>query len=449
MALELVQTVTVGSGGAASIEFTNIPQTGKDLLVLFSLRITNSTGLDWSAIRFNSDTGSNYSGILLRGDGSAVSSLTGATTRLTSGAIVSGSETANTFSNNSVYVSNYTSTSAKSISSDFVAENNATATEMGIAAGNYSGSSGISTVTVFYPFSNLAQHSTASLYLVTGPEVGGLATPKATGGSIAYDGTYWYHTFKSSGTFTPTQSLSCDVLVVAGGGGGAGDALYGGGGAGGLQYFSSQSVSTAQTVTIGAGGSRGFNTGSGRTNSANGSNSSFGNLTASVGGGRGGYDASGFSANGGNGGSGGGAAAVGASVGTGTSGQGNNGGNRTSGTGGGGGGGAGAAGQNGQSNSVGGVGGNGVNTYSAIATATGTGRDGGYYAGGGAGGGSTFTASPRAGGLGGGGQSGFDNAIAEDGYENTGGGGGASADSTPYAYGGNGGSGIVIVRYAV
>jgi hypothetical protein len=49
------------------------------------------------------------------------------------------------------------------------------------------------------------------------------------------DGTYWYHTFVSSGTFTPQKAISCDYLVVAGGGGGGQDDNGAGGGAGGLR----------------------------------------------------------------------------------------------------------------------------------------------------------------------------------------------------------------------
>jgi len=64
-------------------------------------------------------------------------------------------------------------------------------------------------------------------------------SPKATGGTITSDATYWYHTFSANGTFTPLLSISgCEVLIVAGGGGGGyGSAASGGGGAGGLLYF--------------------------------------------------------------------------------------------------------------------------------------------------------------------------------------------------------------------
>jgi hypothetical protein len=32
---------------------------------------------------------------------------------------------------------------------------------------------------------------------------------KATGGTVTKTATHWVHTFTSSGTFTPTQSLNC------------------------------------------------------------------------------------------------------------------------------------------------------------------------------------------------------------------------------------------------
>ena len=65
-----------------------------------------------------------------------------------------------------------------------------------------------------------------------------LGTPvppaKATGGTITFSGGYYYHTFTSNGTFTPTADITCDVLRIAGGGG----ASSGGSGAGGLLYSS-------------------------------------------------------------------------------------------------------------------------------------------------------------------------------------------------------------------
>jgi hypothetical protein len=440
MAMTLVSTVTVGAGGAASLQFDNIPQSGKDLLVLVSARHDSTSSI--TEIRFNGSS-ADRSMRRLTGDGTNVFS--GTDTNIWARGARSDA-TASTFSNSSFYVANYAVSQNKSVSVDGVNENNGTLANQEIQAGLWSQTAAITSVTLVPNSGNFVQYTSASLYIVEGPEIGGLSAPKATGGAVTYDGGYWYHTFTGSGTFSPSQSLSCDVLIVAGGGGGAGDARMGGGGAGGVVYASSQTISTNQTVTIGAGGVAGVNTGSGRIASTNGENSIFGSLTTAVGGGRGGYGAASGGVNGGNGGSGGGGGDTTGIGGTGTSGQGFAGGNTGSNIGGGGGGGAGAAGQIGQSNNVGGFGGNGTNAYAAFVNAAGVGESG-YIAGGGAGGGSVFTSSPRDGGLGGGGDSGYNDNNGQSGFTNSGGGGGAAADSFPFASGGNGGSGVVIVRY--
>ncbi len=58
MTMTLVSTVTVGSGGASSIEWTSIPQSGKDLLILLSARaasnaIRNDVGVSFNGVTTN------------------------------------------------------------------------------------------------------------------------------------------------------------------------------------------------------------------------------------------------------------------------------------------------------------------------------------------------------------------------------------------------------------
>ena len=165
MTMTLVSTVTVGSGGAASIEFTNIPQTGKDLLLVLSTRMGAVSTGNTSTFRLNSDTtGSNYAYRVLRGNGSTADSDSG------SGFFVLANPsdaTANTFTNQNIYISNYASTTTKSFSADMVTENNATAASAWIGAGRYTTSSGITTVTVISQAENFVQNSTASLYLIS------------------------------------------------------------------------------------------------------------------------------------------------------------------------------------------------------------------------------------------------------------------------------------------
>ena len=165
MAMTLVSTVTVGSGGAASIEFTNIPQTGKDLLCVVSARESTSSG-NQLALTFNSDTNNaNYFRRLLTGYNGSVSS-TSATAR-TSILINDSTQTANTFSSSAIYVSNYTSSVAKSVSIDQNDEGNNAFVTNQIAASSWSGTAAITTLGLVMPSGTLVQNSTASLYIIS------------------------------------------------------------------------------------------------------------------------------------------------------------------------------------------------------------------------------------------------------------------------------------------
>jgi hypothetical protein len=259
------------------------------------------------------------------------------------------------------------------------------------------------------------------------------APQKFGGGVVTASGANIIHTFNTSGTLSPINSLTASYLIVAGGGAGArrDGAFGGGGGAGGLLSGSGLTLDTNSiyVITVGSGGTTAGDSLAG----GSGSNSSFSMVaTAAVGGGGGG--AAGATAP--SGGSGGGGSHILGTGGAGTSGQGNAGGSIISGDKGGGGGGAGAVGGTGVSGGVGGAG-----TASSI-TGTST-----TYAGGGGGGGNGIDGG--AGGAGGGGRGNLANGAALAGTAGTGGGGGGGG-YTPSSVGlpGAGGSGIVIISYA-
>jgi hypothetical protein len=72
---ESIATVTVGSGGQATVEFTSIPGTFTHLQIRWIARENTgsvSTPDENIRIRFNSDTGGNYSIHRLNGNGSTV-----------------------------------------------------------------------------------------------------------------------------------------------------------------------------------------------------------------------------------------------------------------------------------------------------------------------------------------------------------------------------------------
>jgi len=167
MTMTLVQTITVGPSGAASIEFTGIPQTGTDLYVVASLRGDNASVSEAVRVLLNSST-SDYSYRRLSGTGSTVASASttsGTAFQLDSG--VNGtSATSNTFSNFSIYIPNYAGSANKSISYDAVNENNATAAGQAIVAGLWANTAAITGVKLDFYGLNLLQYSTASLYMI-------------------------------------------------------------------------------------------------------------------------------------------------------------------------------------------------------------------------------------------------------------------------------------------
>jgi hypothetical protein len=435
------------NASAASVTFSNIPQSGyTDLKVVVSARSDAVDGgtASWMStlIRVNgSSTGSHR---FIYGDGSAANSSSNGSVIWTYSA--GSNATANTFGNFELYIPNYASTTQfKSYSVDAVTENNATLSGTWLDAGLVSNNAAVTSLGFATNTGNFVAGSTFSLYGIAALGTTPVIAPKASGGNrIDNDGTYWYHTFTSSGTFTPLQGISCDVLQVAGGGGG-GYWNGGGGGAGGLVAYNSQSLTAINyAITVGAGGNGGT-TGAGSF----GTNSQFASLTASNGGGGGAQDSTSAA----NGGGSGGGAGFGGTGGNATSGQGNVGGNGDN-AGpvyGGGGGGAGGAGTAGTVDGKGGIGLTSSLT-NAMGAATNTGElssSNYYYAGGGSGGNQAGTTLVT-GGLGGGGTSGTGyNATVVNptaGTANTGGGGGGGTAVNP---GAAGGSGIIIVRYPI
>jgi hypothetical protein len=163
---ELIASSTVGSGGAASIDFTSIPSTFTDLCVKLSLRTNNASNIDNIVYQYNNDTTSGrYSYRFLGGQGSSAFSdlATGAFNYL--GTTTAATTTANTFANSEIYIPNYSGSSQKSSSVDSVMENNATLSYQNLIANLYNQTTAISSIKIYsVTSSNFVQHSTAYLY---------------------------------------------------------------------------------------------------------------------------------------------------------------------------------------------------------------------------------------------------------------------------------------------
>jgi hypothetical protein len=161
----LISSVTVGSGGAATMSFSSIPSTYTDLKLVVSARSTSNADpstAPWDTFYVTINNQSAASDIYLAGTGSATVSSNDS--YVYGGAAAGSSSTSSTFGNNEIYFPNYTSTNNKSVSVDGVSENNATAAVTFLVAGLFTTSTAINTITLTLFNGNFVQYSTAYLY---------------------------------------------------------------------------------------------------------------------------------------------------------------------------------------------------------------------------------------------------------------------------------------------
>jgi hypothetical protein len=394
---ELLRTTVGTATSSVTLSLTGISGY-TDLVIVCNGTASANTGL---YAQFNGDTANNYSLTVVEGSGSAAVSERQSNVgyaRFVWNSLWNTSTPGLAIIN----LQNYSNTTTfktmlwrSSTASNYV--------EAGV--NTWRSTAAITSIVITGSSANIAVGSTFSLYGIANADQG---AAKATGGMITEDSQYYYHTFVASGTFTPKQSLTCEVLAIGGAGGGASawnNAFAGGGNSGTVTYNGSVSTTaTGYSIAVGAGGAGGPDS-NGNTGST-GASSTFNTTTVVGAGGTGGAHNNSVLPNGGSG--------------------------------------AGVAATN--SNGA-----NGTLTYSSWGLVTGTGQNVSnvvYYAGGGGSGlGSSSGGTAGTGGFGGGG-AGVKGSpyTATTGTANTGGGGGGSGGGG--APGSAGGSGLVIVRYA-
>ena len=154
---KLIETVTVGVGGAASVTFSSIPQTYTDLLIVLSMQNTGSA-VDIFG-KFNTLT-TGFTNRHLYGTGSSVTSGSGSIGYFGAASPVGST----TFGNTAIYIPNYAGSTNKSFSSDSVTASSTTTAYSFFVAGLWSNTSAITSIE-FYPNVNLwSEYSSASLY---------------------------------------------------------------------------------------------------------------------------------------------------------------------------------------------------------------------------------------------------------------------------------------------
>jgi hypothetical protein len=163
---ELIASSTVGAGGAASIDFSSIPNTYTDLCLEVSLRSVSAGTFSDNLIKFNTSTAS-FTNKYIYGNGATANP--GSNAYAGSGGFIGGAPgataTSNTFSNGLIYIPNYAGSNYKPYSLDNAAETNATTAYVHLIAGLWSNTAAITQITLVTDSgANYAQYSSAYLY---------------------------------------------------------------------------------------------------------------------------------------------------------------------------------------------------------------------------------------------------------------------------------------------
>ena len=149
-------STTVDASGASVINFINIPQNYKDLMIKFSGR--NASNVYTFSIKINGNTVTNSRRFYGTGSGAGASdTYNGHYTDYSTAA-------ASTFGNAEIYFPNYTSSSYKSLCIDAVSEDNYASAYIDMASSIIADSNPIQLITLVPESGNFAQHTTATLY---------------------------------------------------------------------------------------------------------------------------------------------------------------------------------------------------------------------------------------------------------------------------------------------
>jgi hypothetical protein len=169
---ESIATVSVGSGGAASAEFTSIPATYTHLQIRYLNKSTAAgSGVQTDSIQLGNgsiDTGSNYSLHLIEADGSSVAAGSGVNqTRMYSGNSISSGAT-NVFAVSVIDILDYANTNKyKTIRLLSGVDNNGSGV-VTFHSGSWRNTAAITNIKLFSASGNIAQYSQFALYGIKG-----------------------------------------------------------------------------------------------------------------------------------------------------------------------------------------------------------------------------------------------------------------------------------------
>jgi hypothetical protein len=171
---ESIATVTVGSGGAASIEFTSIPSTYQHLQVRMIATGARSDGNPgWWVVNgeFNSDTGNNGSSHNLWGNGATTGADGTTSTKVQVGTVNGYSSDSTTLCANIIDILDYASTTKNKTVRHFSGADRNGAGHVALGSGLWMNTNAITSIKIV-PDSGLTgfrRYTTAALYGVKAP----------------------------------------------------------------------------------------------------------------------------------------------------------------------------------------------------------------------------------------------------------------------------------------
>ena len=211
-----IATVTVGGGGAADVEFTSIPATYTHLQIRGIVKLSRTAGNENLAMRFNSDTGSNYSFHQLIGNGATVSTDAGATqTYMYLGETMgSWASAASMFSPNVIDILDYANTNKyKTIRTLEGGDQNGNTApngdtgKMGFTSGNWRNTNAITSIKIYPTGGTISEYTTFALYGIKGQTM-------AAGNTYTPIATTTLGTAASTFSFSSIASTYTDLVVV-------------------------------------------------------------------------------------------------------------------------------------------------------------------------------------------------------------------------------------------
>jgi len=167
---ESIATVSVGSGGAANVEFTSIPATYTHLQIRGIGRSTLSPDASVNVyLRLNSDTASNYSTHFLTGNGSSAAAGSSAnSTFIYTGAVIAAGSTASAFEGSVIDILDYANTNKyKTVRTPAGWDANGSGI-VALWSGNWRNTNATTTITLLLNGGNWAQYSHFALYGIKG-----------------------------------------------------------------------------------------------------------------------------------------------------------------------------------------------------------------------------------------------------------------------------------------